>query len=263
MIYAIPDIHGHRDKLDQALALVEADGGPEARIVFLGDYVDRGPDSRGVIQRLMEGRDAGRPWTCLMGNHDRMLLRFVTEAVEHDAGVASGKSWLNPSLGGTETLASYGIGGGTGPAFLREPDTDREALAAFGTAEGELGPQDLVIRAREAVPQAHLNFLATLPLYHLEPGLIFVHAGLRPGIPPEAQDEEDLLWIREGFLEDGRDHGALVVHGHTAIEAPAHHGNRINLDGGAGRGRALHAAVFEGSDCWLLTPRGRVALRPE
>lgn len=260
MIYAIPDIHGQRAKLEDALALVERDGGPEARIVFLGDYVDRGPESRGVIETLVAGRDAGRPWTCIKGNHDRMLQRFVTEGIEHDAGIKSGKSWMNPALGGTTTLASYGIGGGAGPAFVREAGTGREALAAFAAAEGELSAQELVIRAREAVPDSHLNFLATLPLFHVEDGLIFVHAGLRPGIPPQAQAEDDLLWIREGFLEDRTDHGALVVHGHTALDAPAHHGNRINLDGGAGHGRHLHVAVFEGTDCWLLTPRGRVPL---
>lgn len=262
MIYAIPDIHGQSAKLHEALDRVARDGGPDAPVVFLGDYTDRGPDSRGVIDTLIAGQADGKPWTCLMGNHDRMFLRFVTEGDEHDAGIASGKSWMNPSLGGTTTLASYGLVPGTGPAFLRSPDNGLETLVSYGLEDGEFGAQELVMRAREAVPQAHLNFLATLPLWHVHDGLVFVHAGIRPGVAMQAQAEDDLLWIRNGFLDDSRDHGALVVHGHTALDAPVHHGNRVNLDGGAGYGRDLAPAVFEDGACWLLTPKGRAPLTP-
>jgi serine/threonine protein phosphatase 1 len=260
MIYAIPDIHGQREKLEAALDRIEHDGGPEARIVFLGDYIDRGPDSRGVIDLLLAGQEEGRPWTCIMGNHDRMFLRFVTSGIEHDPAIKSGKSWINPALGGTTTLASYGLVPGTGPCFSRNPRTELETLISFGLPDSQLSARELVNRAREVVPQAHLDFLAALPLWHEQDDLLFVHAGIRPGIPIEDQDEDDLVWIRKGFLEDDRDHGRLVVHGHTAVEAPMHCGNRVNLDGGAGHGRALVPAVFEGRDCWLLTENGRVAL---
>ena len=95
---------------------------------------------------------------------------------------------------------------------------------------------------------------------HVTDDLIFVHAGLRPGIALADQVETDLVWIRQPFLEHDGDHGRLVVHGHTALDHPAHHGNRVNLDGGAGYFRPLHAAVFEGRQGWLLTERGRVPI---
>ena len=116
--------------------------------------------------------------------------------------------------------------------------------------------------AQAAVPEVHLAFLESLPLIHQTDDLIFVHAGLQLQLPLEAQDTEDLLWIREPFLEDRTDYGKLIVHGHTALDRPQHHGNRVNLDGGAGYGRPLVPAVFEGRDCWLLTEGGRVALTP-
>ena len=97
---------------------------------------------------------------------------------------------------------------------------------------------------------------------HLSDELIFVHAGLRPGVALKDQREDDLIWIRQGFLDHGGSFGRLVVHGHTALDHPEHAGNRVNLDGGAGYFRPLHAAVFEGRDCWLLTDKGREALRP-
>ena len=238
-IYVLPDIHGQIAMLDHALDLVRADGGAGARIVFLGDYVDRGPDSRAVLQRLIDGCAAGRDWTCLKGNHDRMFQRFATDGTRHDARIMSGKSWLDPPLGGRATLASYGV---------EVPDS--------------AAPDAIWHAASAAVPAAHLDFLAGLPLYLKTPDLLCVHAGVLPGVPPEDQAEDDLLWIREPFLSDPRDHDRLVVHGHTALQTPQHHGNRVNLDGGAGYGRPLCPAVFEGRACWLLSDRGRVPLLP-
>ncbi len=235
MIYAIGDIHGQKAMLDHALDMIEADGGPDARIVFLGDYTDRGPDSRGVIQTLADGVATGRNWVAIKGNHDRMFSRFVRSGKEHDARIASGKGWLNPALGGGETLQSYGLD-------LDDPDLRR--------------------RATQTVPSSHVDFLDALPLWHTEDDLLFVHAGIRPGIPMADQTEDDLIWIRDGFLDDHRDHGPLIVHGHTALDTPRHFGNRIDLDGGAGYGRPLVPAVFEGRLCWLLTDRGRVPLLP-
>ncbi|EKE43995.1 serine/threonine protein phosphatase family protein [Oceaniovalibus guishaninsula JLT2003] len=263
MIYAIGDIHGQAAALDRALALIETDGGPDAPVVFLGDYTDRGPDSRGVLDRLIDGRDAGRPWRFVMGNHDRMFLRFVTDGAQNDDRIKSGLSWMNRRLGGTTTLASYGLRSREGAAFLHTNNGGRETLSSYDIDGRRLGPQELVIAAREAVPEAHIQFLATLDLWVADGPLLFVHAGLRPGIPIERQDPDDLLWIRQGWLEDTRDHGPLVVHGHTALDHPRHYGNRVNLDGGAGYGNPLVPVVFEGRESWTLTPRGRVPLRPD
>ena len=259
-IYAIGDIHGQKEMLDQALALIERDGGPDAQVVFLGDYTDRGPDSRAVVDTLIAGRDAGRNWVFVKGNHDRSFTRFVRDGQQHDPRVKSGISWLNPRLGGTATLGSYEVSGT--PEFKRDTTTGLEFLAAFHAADATWDSDALRQHAQRAVPAGHLVFLENLPLWHATDDLLFVHAGLRPGIALADQDVEDLLWIRDGFLDSTYDFGKLIVHGHTAIDYPQHFGNRVDLDGGAGFGRPLVPAVFEGRDCWLLTDRGRVALKP-
>lgn len=235
-IYAIPDIHGQDALLDAALELVARDAGADARIVFLGDLVDRGPDSRAVIDRLMNAQAQGRPWTVLRGNHDQMFIDFLDTGVIHSDHIRSGLSWLNHRLGGAATLASYGL-----EVTEAAPEWDA---------------------ARRMVPQAHRDWLAELPLWEEVGELLFVHAGIRPGVPLESQDPADLMWIREGFLDHEDAHSWLVVHGHTALEMPTHFGNRIDLDGGAAYGRPLWPAVFEGRDGWLLTERGRIALCP-
>lgn len=235
-ICVIPDIHGHKAALDRVLALIDAHLGPDVQIVFLGDYVDRGPDSRGVIQTLIDGQAAGRNWTMLRGNHDQLFLDFLDEAQVHSPLVRSGKSWLSANLGGLATLASYGI----------------QASAAMPRWSG----------AVTQVPRAHQDFLASLP-FSLETAELFLcHAGIRPGVPLSDQVPEDLTWMREPFLSDPRDHGKLVVHGHTSVDQPEHRGNRVNLDGGAGWGRPLQVGIFEGRKTWLLTDRGRVLLPP-
>ncbi|PZX15038.1 serine/threonine protein phosphatase 1 [Palleronia aestuarii] len=261
-IYAVGDIHGYASELDRALGLIEADGGPDARVIFLGDYTDRGPDSRGVLDRLIDGLAAGRNWVCLMGNHDRMFLRFLTEGAEHDGNIKSGLSWMNRRLGGPSTLASYGLPQGEGGAFLMAQNGGLETLSSYDLGGDELSLQELVMRARETVPEGHREFLATRPILHREGELVFVHAGIRPGVPLDAQEEDDLLWIRDGWLEDTRDHGVLVVHGHTALDTPTHYGNRVNLDGGAGYGRPLVPVCFEGRESAILTEAGRVRLVP-
>jgi len=259
-IYAIGDIHGQKEMLDHALDLIAADGGANARIVFLGDYTDRGPDSRGVIETLLAGRDAGRNWVFLKGNHDRLFFNFVRHGIEHDARVKSGISWLNPRLGGAMTLASYGLKGDM--HFAPHTRGELEKLACFQGTAGQIDKDGLHRLAMETVPSEHLKFLDGLPLWHQTDDLLFVHAGLRPGLSLDQQDPEDLIWIRDGFIDSTHDFGHLVVHGHTALDHPQHFGNRIDLDGGAGYGRPLVPAVFEGRDCWLLTDRGRVPLRP-
>ena len=258
-IYAVGDIHGHSEQLDRALALIDADGGPDAQIVFLGDYTDRGPDSRGVIQRLIDGVAAGRPWHVLRGNHDRMFTRFVRDGTSTDPMIASGKGWLHTALGGPMTLSSYGALDG-----FHHPDGGGDALLRNGLDPIPAQYRDqLVTLAQDAVPSAHLDFLEACALTHVTNDLLFVHAGIRPGVPLDAQSEEDLIWIRDGWLDDTRDHGRLVVHGHTALDHPQHHGNRVNLDGGAGYGRTLVPAVFEGRDVWTLADKGRVPLVPK
>ena len=117
-------------------------------------------------------------------------------------------------------------------------------------------------QARAAVPQAHRDFISALPRHIEQDGLLFVHAGIRPGVPLAHQDPEDLIWIRDGFLEESRPHPWLVVHGHTAIDLPFHYGNRVNLDGGAGYGRTLYPVVFEGTSAWMLDEAGRLPLVP-
>lgn len=259
-IYAIGDIHGQKDMLDHALALITADGGDDAKIVFLGDYTDRGPNSRAVIDTLIAGRDAGRNWVFIKGNHDRLFSHFVRHGNEHDPRVKSGISWFNPRLGGTETLASYGIEGVM--HFSPKRANGLEVLAHFEGDSGRIDTTALHLEAQRAVPVTHLDFVDALPLWHETDHLLFVHAGLRPGLPIDQQDPEDLIWIRDGFLDSDHDFGKLVVHGHTALNYPQHFGYRVDLDGGAGYHRPLIPAVFEGRDCWLLTDQGRVVLAP-
>ncbi|MCE8533784.1 serine/threonine protein phosphatase [Ruegeria pomeroyi] len=238
-IYAVGDIHGQAEQLETALARIEADGGPDARIVFLGDYADRGPDSRAVLDRLIAGQSQGRDWITLKGNHDRMFEMFLRDHPAQDDRLLIGYHWLHDRIGGVETLASYGV----------------------PVPEG-VRTYQVHAQARAAVPAEHRNFLAGLPNYHQEGALLFVHAGIRPGLPLERQVENDLIWIRQEFLDDPRPHPWLVVHGHTPGKRAEHHGNRVNLDAGAGYGRPLAAAVFENNQCWLLTETGRQLLAP-
>lgn len=237
--YALGDIHGQLGMLETALALVEADGGPDAQIVFLGDYVDRGPDSKGVIERLASGKADGKPWRFLKGNHDRMFEWFMLPEPRHDPHMLVGYHWLHDRIGGVETLASYGV-----------DIAHRERLSSVHE------------RSMEAVPQSHVRFLERLELSVQIGDVFFAHAGVRPGVPLELQTEDDLVWIREEFNDDPTEHGALVVHGHTPVDAPLHKGNHVNLDTGAGYGKPITAAVFEGTDVFVLDENGRTRLMP-
>lgn len=242
-IYAIGDVHGQSRMLRQAHALIETDrqarGDRTAPVVHLGDFNDRGPDTAGVIQMLIDGIADGQPWIGLKGNHDRMFAGFLQRHDHQDPVLRAELIWLHPNLGGVETLASYGI---MDAAHRPLPELHREAA--------------------EKVPDAHRRFLESLPLWHETDELILVHAGIRPGIPLAEQTEDDLVWIRDGFLEDDTDHGRLVVHGHTALHEPTHFGNRVDLDTGAGYFRDLTVAVFEDRECWILTETGRKPLPP-
>lgn len=238
-IYAIGDIHGELDMLHNAIAKIEEDGGSCARVVFLGDYIDRGPHSREVIEFLIDGLAIGKNWLCLLGNHDRMFTMFMEDYPRTDVRFTVGYHWLHDRLGGRETLASYGV-----------TVDDKDIILSIHN------------RARVAVPSAHIEFLQSLQYSHQEGDLLFVHAGIRPGVPFDQQNQDDLIWIRKEFLEDTRQHPWLVVHGHTPVQVARHFGNRVNLDTGAGYGKSLTTAVFEGTDCWVLTDTGRTVLLP-
>ena len=259
--YAIGDIHGHLDLLKAAHARIAADrarvgdggagGGPDgagnaaghaagAPVVHVGDLVDRGPDSAGVVEYLVSGIAQGFNWLVLKGNHDRMFARFLADSGHHDPRLRRDLAWLHPRLGGIETLESYGI------------------------ADPATRPRDTVhVEAAAAVPAAHRAFLETLPVHCLRGEVLFVHAGIRPGVPLAEQTEDDLIWIRDIFLDDPRDHGVLVIHGHSPVERATHFGNRVDIDTGAAYGGPLTAVVVEGRDVFELTETGRVALRPE
>ena len=239
--YAIGDIHGQYDMLRRAHDLIEADraanADPDSLVVHLGDLTDRGPRSKDVIDFLLAGASENRPWTTILGNHDRMFRMFIADPEVGDPKLRVGLDWLDHRLGGTATLASYGLKRGvlqSQRSFHREP--------------------------LKTVPQAHVDFLNNLPLFHQTKDVFFVHAGIRPGVPLDEQTEDDMVWIREPFLTDTTDHGPLIVHGHTVVEEPTHYGNRIALDTGAGYGKPLTAAVFEGRKAWVLTDEGRVPL---
>lgn len=238
-LYAIGDIHGHLDLLQAAHDLIAHDmarhgAGP---VIHIGDLVDRGPDSCGVIDFLLRGLAEGRDWVVLKGNHDRMFTRFLRDPEEPEPGLRSGLSWLHPRLGGADTLGSYGVANAADRPVAK---VHADALAA--------------------VPKVHLDFLLARPALHEAGEAAFVHAGIRPGIPLHAQTETDLVWIRETFLSEAASHGPLIVHGHTAIDTATHYGNRLNLDSGAAYGGPLSAVVIEGREAALLTPWGRQSL---
>ncbi|MGH1355495.1 MAG: metallophosphoesterase family protein [Thalassovita sp.] len=237
-IYAVGDIHGQLEMLESALRVIEADGGPDARIVFLGDLVDRGDSSRQVIDRLMNGQAEGRNWTVLCGNHDDLFASFLRTGAVDDVRIKSGIPWTGARLGGLTTLASYGM-----------TDLDRPAEALWADA-------------KTAVPATHLTYLEGLPDHVLIDDLLFVHAGIRPGIALTDQTRDDLMWIRQEFLDHPRQHPWLVVHGHTAVQSAEHKGNRVNLDSGAGYGRPITAAVFQNGRVWTLDAMGRMPLEP-
>lgn len=239
--YAVGDIHGHLGLLKGVHDLIATDMARNgaAPVVHVGDLVDRGADSRGVIDWLMQGINAGRDWVVLKGNHDRMFWRFLRDPNETEPGLRPDLSWLHPRLGGVETLQSYGV---------RSPG-DRPVAAVHADAAA-------------AVPQAHRRFLETRPTSHRVGEVLFVHAGIRPGVALEKQTETDLIWLRAPFLEFTGSFGPLVIHGHTAIDAATHYGNRVNIDSSAAYGGPLSAVAVEGREVFLLTPRGRVPLQP-
>lgn len=222
-IYAIGDIHGRADLL-QALhdkIVDDARHAAAARkcIVYLGDYVDRGLQSKLVIELLLNGAPEGFEVAYLKGNHEDFMLRFLEDS-------RIGPAWI--ANGGGETLYSYGV-----RSFERGEELDLL--------------NHLRMQLRERLPERHLQFLRALKLWHVEGDYFFVHAGIRPGIALEEQRAEDMLWIRELFLNDERDHGKIIVHGHTIADEPQARSNRIGIDTGAYATGVLTCLVLEGT----------------
>lgn len=233
-VYAIGDVHGRRDLLDELLAgiVADAEGHPadrERELVFLGDYIDRGPESPQVIEALLGLDWPGFTSVFLMGNHEDAMLEFLD-------GESDGMAWL--TYGGLETLISYGV------AVRRLP--------ANAAAAAEL-------RAAlwTAIPQRHVDFLRSCVLSHVVDDYVFVHAGVRPGWPLEQQDRRDLLWIREEFLRaPAALPGYVVVHGHTICDVPQDLGHRIDIDTGAFVSGRLTCLVLRGATRRFLTTGG-------
>ena len=230
-IYAIGDIHGRVDLLKRLLARIEEDLGelearaaPRTVLVYLGDYIDRGPEAAAVLDLLLQN-PLGLPSVFLKGNHEAMLLAFL----EDPEG-----AWAWLEYGGRETLMSYGLEIPPGPL----PRT------ALRDLHGEL---------REKLPRDHFAFLQRLRLTWSQGDYLFVHAGIHPGRPFKRQREEDLLWIREPFLSHPGPFEKVVVHGHTPCQRPENLPWRINLDTGACFSNRLTALVLEGESRRFLT----------
>ena len=221
-VYAVGDIHGRADLLRRLHGQIRDDAktASELRkvVVYMGDYVDRGPDSFGVIDMLIHEPLEGFERHHLKGNHEDMLMGFLETG-------SGGETWI--FNGGRDTLESY------------EAD-----LWDIGFGLGNL--PGLGEKLHGNIPEDHLAFLAGLELRHREGGYLFVHAGLRPGVALEDQDEQDFLWIRHDFLDSDADYGMIVVHGHSIHPEPDIRPNRIGIDTGAWRTGHLTALVLEG-----------------
>lgn len=221
-VYAIGDIHGRVDLLDALHAAIVDDAAQhnalQQIIVYLGDYVDRGMESKATLERLLAGPPQGFRAIHLKGNHEQAVLDFLKDA-------EFGMVWRN--FGGLETLHSYGIAD----------------AASLGTVADFRGAQKTFAAA---LPDAHLRFLQELRLSVSFGDYFFVHAGIHPDVRLERQREQDLLWIREPFLSSTADFGKIVVHGHTPEPEPVIRSNRIGVDTGAYMTGVLTALVLKG-----------------
>jgi serine/threonine protein phosphatase 1 len=233
--YVVGDIHGRLDLLDELLGKIHADmerrGPRETLLVFVGDLVDRGPDSAQVIERLRTYRHPNVRPIFLLGNHEEVMLRIL----DGDASVIP--SWLK--FGGAQCLQSYGLS----PKEVTIAD-DGHALALI----------------RRAIPAQHVDFLRSFVDSCRFGDYLFVHAGIRPGVDLQEQRQSDMRWIREPFLLDESDHGFIVVHGHTISPEVEEKSNRIGIDTGAFATNILTALGIEGDDRWFIDTRGDAAV---
>jgi serine/threonine protein phosphatase 1 len=228
-VYAIGDIHGCLPQLQALRQKIDDDAAvaPEARrvLVYIGDYVDRGSDSRAVLDFLMADAAPGLSVVHLKGNHEDYMLRFFQGDLEAGAG------WI--ANGGDATLASYGV-----------------EVSSLWPEFSEL--KQLQSQFSAAAPAAHIAFLNSLGDRHVEGGYAFVHAGVAPGVALADQKEEDLLWIRKRFLDSNAMHDYVIVHGHTPSRTIENKENRINVDTGAVYGGPLTAVVLAGTERTFL-----------
>lgn len=225
--YAVGDVHGRLDLLrlliDSIVADTERRGATNNLLVFLGDLIDRGPESARVIEFIRNLRLPGFRIAALAGNHEEALLRILNGDDELLP------TWLR--VGGAECLESYGM------------DVDQVRAAP---------PREALRRIAAAIPEDHAAFLHDMADTFRFGDYLFVHAGIRPGVPLEAQSQQDLRWIRGDFLHDRRDHGMVVVHGHTISEEVDEQPNRIGIDTGAYASGVLTAIGIEGDKRWFL-----------
>lgn len=225
--YVIGDIHGCHDLLNRLFGLIESDderrGAAETRLLFLGDYIDRGPQSRNVVELMMKLDTGDQRIIFLMGNHEETLM-----------SVADGNrraATLFHKMGGRETLLSYGV-----------TAQDYDSADAAGVV-------DLV---RSAIPADHLRWLRNLPSFYAVGDYLFVHAGIRPGVALRDQLPSDLRWIRKDFLESTAQHDSMIVHGHSISAQIDERPNRIGIDTGAYATGRLTAIGLEGAERWFL-----------
>ena len=227
-VYAIGDVHGCVGLLRKLQAMILEDAASHADvrkvIVYLGDYIDRGVDSRAVIDRLIDEPLPEFESVFLKGNHEETLLQFLD-----DPKVAP--SWL--AYGGDATLYSYGV---------RPPDSD--------------SPDELLATQQifsKNLPREHLQFFRATKVMHIEGDYAFVHAGFRENIAIELQSVEDMLWISDEFLRSRADFGKIVVHGHSITESPMVQCNKIGIDTGAFATGKLTCLVLDGRERHFLT----------
>lgn len=224
LLYAVGDVHGRADLLRDLIAAIAADAAASGKmerrsLVFLGDYVDRGPDSREVVEILLNGLPQGFETHFLKGNHEAMLLDFLRDATRLELWRVNG---------GEVTMASYGLEVNCLDLARASAETWRSALAV-------------------ALPSEHLAFFKSLRLSLSVGDYLFVHAGIRPGVPLALQREADLIWIRSPFLDHSGPFGTIVVHGHTPGNEPVTRPNRIGIDTGAVFTGRLTALRLEGN----------------
>ena len=226
-VYAVGDVHGRFDLLQQLLEEIEADdrarGPAETHVVMLGDLIDRGPDSAAIVDFFLSRLPSFARFHFVMGNHEEMLLTVLDDPAS--PGLAH---FLR--FGGRETFESYRV-----PQRMLDLYEDH--------ASGDFASY---------VPDEHRTFLAGFADWVRIGDYLFVHAGVRPDVPLDEQVGADLRWIRGSFLASGADHGAMVVHGHTITAEPEMRANRIGIDTGAFASGVLTALGLEGTERWLL-----------
>lgn len=229
-IYCIGDIHGRLDLLKQIHQAILADAGayPHAiSVLYIGDYVDRGSQSMQVIDYLLSEPLPDFESIFLLGNHEQVLLEFL-----HDP--MSAANWFN--FGGLSTLVSYDVKI-TGIPRLEQLN-------------------DLSLAFQEKIPESHLKFFQQLLTCYEKDGYYFVHAGVLPGVKLKNQRPEDMLWIRDKFLDNTRFHGKVIVHGHSITDSPVVYANRIGIDTGAYSSGILSCLVLEGEERRFLSTAG-------